>query len=176
MRCTSSVSWNTARLLRLILHLLRVKPFASYMSFYSESSRLSTASHHLRVIIYSKSSSTASHSSPSASHHLLQVIYSVPSHSIIYKIPHSSLEGLLDAFLGQEQVTPRVTTISCTKQVFSFRSNCRSSFFSPNLSSRGELCGVKYQAMNYSMTATIPRMNWTARVCPVLSLMRHCAF
>ena len=99
MRCTSSVSWSTARLLRLILHLLRVEPFASYKSFYSESSRSSSASHHLqRVIIdnkpfiFSKSSSITSHSS-SASHHRQQVtchLQAMPSPTPFQVIPSST--------------------------------------------------------------------------------------
>ena len=116
-------------ILRFILHLLRVKPLTSYKSSCSSSSHtinyseschslqrvmpLTTASH---ATNYSKSSrsSSASHSiiyiesyhssSACQSIHPLQVIHHLQDTSL------SLLEGLLDAFLGQEQVMHRVST------------------------------------------------------------------
>lgn len=150
-------------ILRFILHLLRVKPLTSYKSSCSSSSHtinyseschslqrvmpLTTASQvvHLQPVIPSSTSSRITH--------LQHVSPFTRSKSfIIYKILHSLCwKGSWTRSSARNR--------SCiafpphfldTKQVSSFRFNFRSSFLFSQYSSRLELSGTKYQAMNYS--------------------------
>ena len=150
-------------ILRFILHLLRVKPLTSYKSSCSSSSHtinyseschslqrvmpLTTASQvvHLQPVIPSSTSSRITH--------LQHVSPFTRSKSfIIYKILHSLCwkgSWTRSSVRNRSRIAFPPHFLG-TKQVSSFRFNFRSSFLFSQYSSRLELSGTKYQAMNYS--------------------------